>query len=164
MLLVVIGFITVTSCKDKNDKKKNDKNDIATSVNSPNIEYAWDSTASEKKCFSGKGLTYDVVVTIEKNADSLITGTVESRDLESEQTESASFTGTVKGKIFYIKFDAKPPVVGKASQWTEKPWTLVDEVGKSSFPYMLHIPFRAKNYDTNKWEDTEYIYTPVDCQ
>jgi len=164
--LALAGMLVLSmmACKDKPDKKNIDTSGITTSVPAPHLESSWDSTAAEKKCYSNKGLTYDVVVTIEQNGDSTLSGTVESKDLETEHSETVSFTGTVKGKNYFIKFDATPPVVGKASQWTTKPWRIVDEVGKSNFPHMLHIPFNAKNYDTNKWEDSDYIFAPVDCK
>ena len=36
--------------------------------------------------------------------------------------------------------------------------------GKNSSEEMLHIPVKAKNYETSKWEEMDYLFTQGDCK
>jgi hypothetical protein len=112
----------------------------------------------EKKCYVNRGLKYTTIITI-YIGDSEVIGIVNRIDLESGREERTTFTGPRNGDKLSIKFDGTPPVIGAASEWTNKPWTLKKEGAKK----ILHIIFNAKNYDTNKWENTDYQFVIVDC-
>jgi len=117
-----------------------------------------------KKCYANNGLKYATVITI-YFADEVntVVGNVSSEDLESGKKETAEFTGTKEGDKIKVKFKGNAPVVGAASEWTDKPWTIVTKEGKGNTEY-LSIVFNAKNYDTNKWKDTEFLFSLVDCK
>ena len=63
-----------------------------------------------------------------------------------------------------VKFTGTAPVVGSASEWTDKPWTIGQLEGKRQSMDVLHIIFNAKNYNTNKWEDSDYQFAQVECK
>jgi len=112
------------------------------------------------KCFVSEGLKYQTTVTLIFN-DNEAMGIVSSEEIESGKKRSTGFKGTRKSNEFTVEFiQGKPPVIGDASEWTGKPWTLKKEGGKET----LHIIFNAKNYDTNKWEDTDYQFVLLDCK
>src|SRR6185295_6160623 len=112
------------------------------------------------KCFVNEGLKYKTTVTLGFN-DNEVLGIVSSEEIESGKKRSTGFKGTRKSNEFTVEFiERKPPVIGDASEWTNKPWTLKTESAKET----LHIIFNAKNYDTNKWEDTDYQFDQVDCK
>jgi len=120
---------------------------------------------AEKNCYANDGLKYAMVVTIySAEGENTVLGNVTSEDLESGKKETAEFTGTKDGDKITVKFKGNPPVVGAASEWTNKPWKIEKMTGKGNTPETLHIIFNAKNYDTNKWKDTEYIFAAVDCK
>jgi hypothetical protein len=111
------------------------------------------------KCFANDGLKYKTVINLSIGETDCI-GIVTSEDLESGKKESTGFTGTISGDKLTIKFKGTAPVIGSASEWTDKPWSLKKDGGKET----LHIVFSAKNYDTNKWKDTDYLFAPADCK
>lgn len=113
---------------------------------------------SESKCFSNGGLKYRTTVKFTINADNTINGTVVSDEYDETQLEQASFTGTKTRNTFKVKFSSTPPMVGAASEWTNKVWTIKRINGVET----LIITFNAKNYDTNKWRNTHYEFTLCD--
>lgn len=116
--------------------------------------------AGEKKCFVNEGLKYKTTVTLGFN-DSEAIGVVSSEEIESGKKRSTAFKGTRKSDEFTVEFiEGKPPVVGDASEWTNKTWTLKKQGSKET----LHIIFKAKSYETNKWEDTDYEFVMADCK
>jgi hypothetical protein len=115
----------------------------------------------ETKCYTINGLKNKVIVTIRFVGNKYINGWVTSEELQSNMKGGAAFIGTFEGDKLMAKFVANdPPLVGAASEWTDKPWTLKKKGGKET----LQIIFNAKNYDTNKWEDTDYQFVLVDCK
>ncbi len=109
------------------------------------------------KEFYWAGLKYEVCVKLSFEADGKLTGTISSNEYFQEG-ETVSFAGTFTDNKIQVKFNEEPPVVGAASEWTEKPWRIEQKDGKE----VLIIPFFVKNYDTMEWEDTEYIFEIVD--
>ncbi len=114
---------------------------------------------SDKKCFANDGLKYKTVITLFYSSNK-IAGNVTSEELESGKKEISKFGGTMNGDKLTIKFEGTPPVIGAASEWTDKPWIIKINGGKET----LHIIFNAKNYNTNKWQDTNYQFEVVDCK
>lgn len=127
--------------------------DTTVSTNSSDIV-----TNDDKiKRFSLDGLKYKTLIEIHFDSSAKVTGSVEDIDLgTSASTDKANFTGTKNGDNLNVHFDGKEPVVGDNSQWTKQPWTIKKVNGKE----VLNIQFLAKNYDTNKWENTNYEFTP----
>lgn len=121
-------------------------------------------TSSEvKKCFANDGLKYKTVVTLiftKKNGEDMVSGNVTSEELESGKTEKGTIEGTTNGEKLLMNFVGPIPTVGDASDWTSKPWTLKKEGTKET----LLIVFKAKNYETNKWADTDYQFVQVNCK
>ena len=114
-----------------------------------------------KRCFANDGLKYKTVVTIYTGGDfNEVSGNVVSEEIDSNKKETTAFEGTISGDKLTIKFKGTAPVIGSASEWTDKPWTLKKAGGKET----LLIVFNAKNYDTNKWADTDYQFAKVECK
>lgn len=111
---------------------------------------------TQNKCFSNDGQKYRTSVKFKINVDNKISGTVVSDEYDETPIEKASFTGTKIGNTFKVKFSGKPPVIGAASEWTDKVWTLKRINGVET----LVIIFNAKNYGTNKWSNTSYEFAP----
>jgi glucokinase len=89
-----------------------------------------------------------------------VAGIVKSEEYDSGKKRSTAFLGTRNGNELTVSFKkGDPPVIGDASEWTNKPWTLKKDGAKE----ILHIIFKAKNFDTNKWEETDYQFVMVDC-
>ncbi|MEK7226353.1 MAG: hypothetical protein AAB221_11845 [Bacteroidota bacterium] len=119
---------------------------------------------AQKSCYANDGLKYATVVTIySAEGENTVLGNVTSEDLESGKKETAEFTGTKDADKITVKFKGNAPVVGAASEWTDKPWKIVKKEGKGNTE-SLSVIFNAKNYDTNKWKDTEYLFALVDCK
>ena len=108
---------------------------------------------TEKKCFENDGLKYHVSIEWESNGKE-INGKVISKELSSEKSTEAAFSGTMEADGLIVAFITPPPVVGDASVWTSKPWKLTKK-GKQQ---KLLIFFNAKNYETQKWQETEYEF------
>jgi hypothetical protein len=109
------------------------------------------------KCFSNDGLKYRTTVKFTINNNKL-NGTVASDEYDDTAIEQTSFTGTKTGNTIKVKFNGKPPVVGAASEWTNKAWTLKKVNGVE----ILMITFYSKDYDTNKWSNANCEFTPCD--
>ncbi len=156
-LLLLLLACNSNSAREKEADKK--QTDTVTPLPPPKVEVS----PNVKKCFANDGLKYKTVVTllfVKKNGEVIVSGNVTSEELGSGKTERGSFKGTIDADKFMIKFVENPPTVGDASEWTDKPWTLKKEGAKET----LHIIFNAKNYDTNKWEDTDYQFVLVECK
>lgn len=151
-----------------NSKKEKDSTDkpadttAATTNTPPSVNTIPADTAMQtavQKCYSNDGLKYSTVITINYSAGADVTGSIVNKDLETDKKEAAKFTGTVAGDKLTVKFAGTPPVMGAASQWTDKPWT-INKSGKEK----IVIVFNAKNYDTNKWADTDYEFELSSCK
>ena len=161
-LLIASLALFVMACNSNSSKEK-DKAVNDTSIAPPpqpttppsNV----DIKPAEKKCFSSDGLKYSTVISLNITGDN-VTGNVTSEELGSGKKESTEFEGIFANDKFAIKFKGTPPVAGDASEWTNKPWTMEQGKGKEK----LHIIFNAKNYETNKWSDTDYEFALVDCK
>jgi hypothetical protein len=123
-----------------------------------------ETSSDVKKCYANDGLKYKTVITIIFGDKNTVTGNVISEELESGKKETTQFEGTSTADKFAIKFKGTAPVIGSASEWTDKPWTLEHLPGKGQWMEKLHIIFNAKNYDTNKWEDADYQFRQVECK
>ena len=110
----------------------------------------------KQKCFKDDGLKYQTVITINFLSAMKVSGTVTSAEYGSNIKEKTDFTGTVNGKILKIKFEGKPPRIGAATQWTDKPWIIKKNKDKE----MLCIVFDSKSYDTKKWSNATYEFAP----
>ena len=118
-----------------------------------------------RKCFANDGLNYKTFITI--NFDGVrneVSGNVTSEEIESGKKVTTPFEGTSDGIRFTIKFKGTPPVIGTGSEWTDKPWTIKHKEGKGQWMEQLFITFNAKNYDTNKWENSDYLFAQVECK
>ncbi|HWR33930.1 MAG TPA: hypothetical protein VN451_10400, partial [Chitinophagaceae bacterium] len=114
----------------------------------------------EKKCFSNDGLKYKTIVTIYLGDTSVVLGNVMAEELESGKKQTTEFTGTISGEGIIVNFKGEPPVIGTASEWTNNIWT----IKKTGRKEILYIIFSAKDYDTNKWKDTDYQFELIDCK
>ena len=164
--LLFTGFISfAVSCNSK-DKKGKVKDVSMTDVSKdtmpqppapPHTYPVKDSAVTvvtmEKKCFENIGLKYNVRIEFELT-ETAISGKVISKEIDVNQQTSSDFTGSINGNSITIKFAKQAPVVGDASEWTDKPWKLVKNGSKEK----LLIPFDAKNYETNKWQISEYEF------
>jgi len=101
-----------------------------------------------------------VVTFYSAEGENTLLGNVTSEDLGSGKKETAEFTGTKDGDKITVKFKGNPPVVGAASEWTDKPWIMKKEGGKET----LKIVFNAKNYESNRWEEINYDFALVSCK
>ena len=117
-----------------------------------------------KICFANEGLKYKTVITIIFGIKNEVSGTVTSEEPGSGKKETTAFEGTSDGETFKVKFKGTAPVVGSASEWTDKPWKIEQLPQKGEWTRILHIVFNAKNYDTNKWEDTDYGFKEGPCK
>lgn len=114
-------------------------------------------------CYANDGLKYKTVINIIQSSEG-VKGNVSSEEYDSGKKEVAEFTGIMDGNKLTVKFKGKPPVIGDASEWTDKPWRIEKVEGKGNTPELLYIIFKAKDHETNKWKDTEYIFAAVDCK
>ncbi len=112
-------------------------------------------------CFSNEGLKYTTTIKLGFNGKQVV-GYVESSEIGSDEIKSAFFEGTKNGNELKVEFNPKnqAPIIGDASEWTDKPWTIKKTGSKET----LHIIFNAKNYETNKWENTDYQFEKVECK
>lgn len=172
---VITCFITAiafscnnsSSAKDSKGKKQDTAQipEVTVPVTPPEITVSAPAgSEAGTKCFSNEGLKYATVITIIFGEGNAISGDVTAQELGTDAKQTVKFSGTRNGNTLSVKFAGEPPVVGAASQWTGKPWTMEEGEGKSNGKEKLHIPFNAKNYETNKWEDTHYEFVLVPCQ
>ncbi len=163
----IIVSITIFTIACNNAKKgKDTANQSAETVESittaPTLNKLPDTARQTivQKCYSNDGLKYSTVITINFMPDNNVTGKVMSQELDSDKKEVAKFTGSVTGDKLSVKFAGTPPMVGTGSEWTGNPWTIVSKSGKES----IGIVFNAKNYETNKWSETDYAFVLTDCK
>ena len=164
---IIAVLLFFTACN--NVKKNKDATDISAeasvgkdtiqpppppSGNPPGVEMK----ATEKKCFTSEGLKYTTSINISIGGTECA-GTITSEEMGSGKKETARFSGLLSGEAIIVKFEGKPPVVGDASEWTDNVWT-IKKTGKKE---TLTIIFNAKNYETNKWQLTDYQFEQVDC-
>lgn len=114
---------------------------------------------AKKMCFANEGLKYKTTVEFNMGETDFI-GTVTSEEMDSGKKETAGFTGVKSGEGLIVKFKGTPPVVGSASEWTDHVWT----IKKKGTIESLYIIFNAKNFETNKWQDTDYEFEQTDCK
>jgi hypothetical protein len=114
----------------------------------------------KEKCFVNDGLKYKTIISLYVGDTSFVLGHVTSEELGSGEEKTTDFIGTLIDNKLPVNFRKEPPLMGDASEWTNKTWSLKKEGAKET----LHIVFNAKNYDTNKWEDTDYRFVSVDCK
>lgn len=159
---VLLAASFILACNNSAQNKEKEKPVAETASVKPAdpvvTEAAPAPVTTETKCYSNEGLKYETVITVAFNGNT-VSGNVMSRDLGDDKKETVKFSGTRDGNTLLVKFEGQPPVVGAASEWTNKPWKL-ETTGKET----LHIPFNAKNYDTNKWEETDYAYVLTPCK
>ena len=115
------------------------------------------TTPVEKQFYTG-GLKYETTIQIIIESDGKLTGTVTSNEYGMEnEAETVSFSGTQTDGKINVKFNGEPPIVGDASEWTDKPWQIVKKDGEE----MLVIIFNSKNYETDEWEETEWEFENI---
>ncbi len=112
----------------------------------------------KQKCFEDDGLKYKTVIHINFLSTTQVSGNVTSEEYDSQAKLKTDFTGIISGRMLKIKFNGNRPVVGAATQWLDKPWTIKKTKGKET----LCIIFYSKNYNTQKWSNTTYEFIP--CQ
>lgn len=170
-VFLLAACIAFTSCKNKKDKAA-DKPVSGTSTNSgtdsppppppppvkpplpsPDTSHRVNGEKTVSRCFINQGLKYETRITIHIGEQHVM-GTVESQETGASRGKSSVFEGTIDGDKIKIRFAGATPVIGDASEWTDKPWIL-DKSGKEE---KLLIIFNAKNYETNKWEDMKYEF------
>ncbi len=145
--------------KDATEKPADTAVALTTVPSEENLPVVAKQTAVQK-CYTNDGLKYSTVITINFMPDNNVTGKVMSQELDSDKKEVAKFTGSVTGDKLSVKFVGTPPMVGTGSEWTGNPWTIVNKSGKES----IGIVFNAKNYETNKWSETDYAFVLTDCK
>jgi hypothetical protein len=141
MVFLIVAFMPITLLIACNSgKKSNAKKSV------------------EKEFYSG-GLKYETRVKMSVAADGKVTGTVKSNEYGVDG-DAVSFSGTFTNGEIQVIFDGEPPVIGSNSNWTDKPWRIEVREGEE----VLIIPFYAKNYETNEWEDMEYEFEAAEVQ
>ncbi|KOY86662.1 hypothetical protein AD998_11365 [bacterium 336/3] len=108
---------------------------------------------SQEKCFSNAGLKSETTIKIKFLPNNQIAGTLTTDDYAGTQA-NASFTGTIKNGIIQPVFEKKIPSIGEGSEWTNKPWS----IKKTKAGETLNIIFKSKNYNTNAWKETPYVF------
>lgn len=112
----------------------------------------------ERYSFVNAGLKYRDFVEIFIHEDGSLVGFFNEDEYDNE-FKTYSFDGRVENELLYITFrNDEKPKIGDRSQWTDKPWKMLEENGSLK----LSIPFRAYNYVSHKWEDTDYSFEPCD--
>ena len=152
IILCCALFISCAQGKKGTKEEPKETEEISTHADSSGARPDMSADAVAEKCFENDGLKYNVRISLFFNSATTVSGSVTSTESGGGTEEKSEFTGTKNGEELTIRFIGKPPVVGDASEWTDKPWQL--KTGNSS----LSIIFSAKNYDTNKWADTEYKF------
>ena len=164
ILIASLAFLLVNcnNAKKEKDTAKQSVETTGTTTTTPTLNSLPDTAQQTvvQKCYTNDGLKYSTAITINYMPDNTITGKVTSKELDSDKKEVAKFTGSIAGDKLIIKFVGTPPLVGTASEWTSNPWTIVSKPGKES----IGIVFNAKNYETNKWAETYYVFVLTDCK
>lgn len=163
LLLTAILFtasVFLVSCSSKDKTKttielKDIKRETDTEPPPPPPPVKDETSNAVQKCFENDGLKYAVKINM-TIAGNEVKGQLASTETGSNQTETKEFSGTVEGDNLKVKFEGTPPVIGDASEWTDKPWMLAKT--KKGNAEILLIIFNAKNYQTNKWEDQKFEF------
>lgn len=160
-----IALLTISCSNSKKDKvkvtevtlqdiKQEEKN--VEPPPPPPLPPKIDSKETIQKCFRNEGLKYITTINMFVG-DKHIVGRFVAEEIGGNNTTTVEdFDGTIDGETLNIKFKHGPPIIGDASEWTDKSWTIKKANGKET----LLITFNAKNYDTNKWEETDYKFEP----
>ena len=160
--IMATTIFSIMACNNSVKKNKNTGKSIDTEArvtqppvqNIPVVEMM-----RTRKCFSNDGLKYSVTIKLIYLSATEVTGSVVSRETETNKIATARFLGMIDGNKVIVQFRGNPPIVGVASEWTSKPWTLENKSGKER----INILFNAKNYETNKWIETNYEFEIVAC-
>lgn len=143
--------ILIIACNNNTDKKKDTPKKDTTTTEAVAVTPA----PAKSACYSNDGLTYKTVITI--SFDSItVTGNVTSEELESGKKETVQFDGIRTNDKISVTFKGTAPVIGKASEWTDKPWRIKFADGNDK----LVLIFNSKNYETNEWQDIQSEFTP----
>lgn len=154
----LFAILLLTACNNQSaesTKNDNDTVNVSSTVKKDTGTTFVQAPETIKSCFSNDGLKYNMVITLFISGDT-VTGNVSSTELDSGKEEKTTFTGTADGNKLTIAFSGKPPVVGAASEWTNKPWMIENTAGVEK----LLITFNAKNYETNQWQEMVYEFLP----
>jgi hypothetical protein len=112
-------------------------------------------------CFENTGLKYRVKIRINFISEKRATVSVSSNEIGDNKISVANFSCDTKANNLIIQSVEDLPAAGDASEWVaNKNWVIDNVKGKIA----LIIPFNAKNYDTHKWELTNYEFVLVDCK
>lgn len=149
IMISAIFLFTISCNNSKKQKKPKEDTPSATIAPPPPPETA---------CYANDGLKYKTVITVHYNIHT-VTGDVTSEDMGTGTKETVAFEGKMKDDKINITFKGDAPVIGDASEWTDKQWKIVNTEGSKK----LLILFKAKNYETNKWEETEYEFSKINC-
>ncbi|MBI5856811.1 MAG: hypothetical protein HZB42_04095 [Sphingobacteriales bacterium] len=112
-------------------------------------------------CFENTGLKYRLRIRINFISAKRATVSVSSNEIGGNKISVANFSCDVNVNNLIIKSVEDLPAAGDASEWVaNKNWVIDTANGKT----VLSVPFNAKNYDTNKWELTDYEFVQVECK
>ncbi len=132
-----------------NNTIKKHENTKDNSVNNPSNNI--------QKCFYSDGLKYRTVINITFLSPIKVKGFVEDYDGD-KMSDKVEFTGTKNRNRLNVQFNGSKPIVGANSEWTDEPW-IINKINGND---VLNINFLAKNYDTNKWENSNYEFMPCE--
>ncbi len=165
---VIAAISLFVSCNDAGGSKKNkkEKDTPALAVNDtpalpppPTEPPPGVVMLPATQCFENEGLKYALQVRIEYTAPDKANVEVNSTDLSSGKRSTASFACAIQDDQLLVKSVSSLPPAGDASQWiANKNWVIDANKPKQT----LLIPFKAKNYETNRWEEMQYAFDP--CQ
>ena len=158
IIIIIISAFTFASCGSDNNKPATKTVSNHPTSDSP-VKPDTVSTPTVTRCFTNEGLKYKTVLSVTWRGNA-IRGSAASEALDGSSKQLVNFTGTATGNQLSIEFAAPAPVVGGASEWTGKPWTLDITPGKEK----LSVPFKAKNHNSNKWEETPFEFSVTPCQ
>lgn len=144
IVALIVTFSILIAC---NNNQKKPTQSLAQDDKSQVISF-------EKQFYLG-GLKFETTINLIVQADGKVSGTIKSNEYENEDdVQTVDFSGTLSDGSINIKFNGEPPLMGAASEWTDKPWRIV----KKGDNDILVIIFDSKNYETNEWEETEYEF------
>lgn len=159
---ICIAIVFMISCNNSS-KTKTEKNidtsDTPIPLDTPSAKPPSNGESTVTRCFESNGLKYKVTINLSTGPDEL-GGMLYSEEMGSGKIDSIAFSGTPSGEELSVSFDGTPPPVGDASEWLNKSWRLRGKPGSEK----LYILFNAKNYETNKWKETEYGFEQVNCR
>jgi hypothetical protein len=170
-LLIISAIFIVTACNDagKSEKKKLIDTPAAVVTSTPATNDTPPPPPTElppgvklkpaNLCFENEGLKYNLRIRIEYITPERANVEVISTDIGSNKESVASFSCDIKDNQLLVKSVSSLPAAGDASEWiANKNWVIDANKAKQT----LLIPFKAKNYETNKWEEMTYSFDP--CQ